>query len=154
MNTELSPAKKAWQTRRAKTGTPSLDFTLEAKLRQSMRGAINFAIRRQAKKGPTGRKITVKVKDLMEKLSENNYCCALSGLPFYSLDGGSFGPTRPSIDRIDPDGDYSNENTRVILLGVNGLRGRGSDALMYEIAEALVRHQPRVTPGTSAASND
>ena len=33
-----------------------------------------------------------------------------------------------SLDRINPAGDYSRENLRVVLLGINGLRGRGSDA--------------------------
>jgi hypothetical protein len=30
-------------------------------------------------------------------------------------------------DRIDPDGDYNDGNTRVVLYSVNGLRGRGGD---------------------------
>jgi hypothetical protein len=85
--------------------------------------------------------VTVTLEQLMEKLSANDYRCALTRLEFYSDSGGSYGPTRPSIDRIVPKGDYSSENTRVVLLGVNGLRGEGSDADMYRIAEALCRRR-------------
>jgi hypothetical protein len=33
---------------------------------------------------------------------------------------GRFGPTLPSIDRIDPDGPYSDDNTRVVCLRCHG----------------------------------
>ena len=111
-----------------------------------MVGALRFARRREEKKRAEGRPfvaVTVTLEELMEKLRANEYRCALSGLEFYSGGGGSYGPTRPSIDRIVPKGDYSNENTRVLLIGVNGLRGEGSDADVYRIAEALCRHRPK-----------
>jgi len=73
----------------------------------------------------------------MTKLRNSNYCCALTGLPFWTDDADRFGPTMPSLDRIDCDGDYSDANVRVVLLGVNSLRGRGSETDMFRIAEAL-----------------
>src|SRR5690348_2224379 len=107
------------------------DGRYRAKLTQSMRGAIRFAQRRQAAKAVKGYltvAVSVTLDQLMEKLRADDYRCALTGLEFYVDDGGSYGPTRPSIDRINPKGPYSNKNTRVVLLGVNGLRGEGSDA--------------------------
>ena len=35
-------------------------------------------------------------------------------------------PTIPTVERIDPDGPYSDDNIRVVCLGVDALRGRGS----------------------------
>jgi hypothetical protein len=119
-----------------------------ARLRRSMVGALRFAQVREENKRAKGRSfvaVTVTMEELMKNLRANDYRCALSGLEFYTDDGGSYGPTRPSIDRIMPKGDYSNENTRVVLLGVNALRGEGSDADMYRIAEALCRRRAEET---------
>lgn len=139
-------ALKAWATRRAQLATGAgPDDALKARLRASMRGAINFAARRQAVKAAKGRpvvKVTVTVEQLMQKLRQNNYCCALTGLPFWTDDADRFGPTMPSLDRINCDGDYSDRNVRVVLLGVNSLRGRGSDADMYRVAKALAAKSP------------
>jgi hypothetical protein len=71
----------------------------------------------------------------------------LTGLEFWTDDGGSYGPTCPSIDRINPKGDYTDPNTRITLLGVNSLRGEGSDEDMYRIAEALIQHRDRPPSG-------
>jgi hypothetical protein len=134
-------ALKAWVTRRAAAHQAGRTAYLH-KLRISMRGAIALARMRQAKRAADGRTavaVTVKVDELMAKLAENNYCCAVSGLPFYADESnGSFGPSRPSLDRIDADGEYSAENVRVVYLGINGLRGRGSDADVLRIAQAIV----------------
>ncbi|MEM5296936.1 hypothetical protein VSR82_21720 [Burkholderia sp. JPY481] len=75
----------------------------------------------------------------MAKLAENDYRCAVTGLPFYVDEAEkSFGPSRPSLDRIEVGGPYSADNLRVVLLGVNALRGCGSDADMVRIARAIV----------------
>jgi hypothetical protein len=126
-----------------------------ARLHQSMAGALRFAQIREARKAAKGRPsvaVTVKLEQLMEKLRANEYRCALTGLEFYSDAGGSYGPTRPSIDRIVPKGDYSDENTRVVLFGINGLRGEGSDADMYRIAEALCRRRAETVAPVAKAS--
>jgi hypothetical protein len=142
-------ALKAWNTiraRKARVGGPNDE--LENRLRVSMRGSINFATRRQAVKAAKGRptvQVTVTVEQLMEKLRVNDYCCALTGLPFWDDDADRFGPTIPTLDRMDCDGDYSDANVRVVLLGVNGLRGRGSEADMYRIAKALTDRAPPQT---------
>jgi hypothetical protein len=138
-------ALKAWTTRRAAAPPEAVE---EKRLRQSMKGAINFASRRQIKKAEKGRtpvQVTVTVEQLMEKLRLNGYRCALTGLPFWTDDSDRFGPTMPSLDRIDNDGDYNDENIRVVLLGVNSLRGRGSDDDMYRIAKALAARASKPT---------
>jgi hypothetical protein len=115
------------------------DETL-ARLRRSMRSAIRDARSREAKKaakGLTPAQVTVTLDQIMAKLKQNDYRCAVSGLPFWQDDADRYGPTMPSIDRIDPSGNYSDCNTRVTLYGVNALRGRGSDADMIRIAKAI-----------------
>jgi len=78
----------------------------------------------------------------MAKLEAQNWCCAISGLPFWFC-GKQYGPTLPSIDRIDPDCDYSARNIRITLYGINSFRGRGSDEDMYLMAKAIVRKGTR-----------
>lgn len=139
-------ALKAWETIRARNArVAEPNDELEKRLRKSMGGAINFAVCRQAVKAAKGRdtvQVTVTVEQLMKKLRRNNYCCALTGLPFWNDDANRFGLTIPTLDRIHCDGDYSDANVRVVLFGVNSLRGRGSEADMYRIAKALADHAP------------
>lgn len=137
-------------TRRANAGGGATAVngraTYIARLRRSMAGAINLARRRQALRAAQGRPavaVTVTLEELMAKLGENGYRCAVTGLPFYEDEAaGSFGPSRPSLDRIETGGDYSAGNVRVVYLGVNSLRGCGSDADMLRIARAIVKRSP------------
>jgi hypothetical protein len=118
-----------------------------ARLRRSMIGAIRFAVRRQQKRADGGRQaaaVTVTVDELMAILARQDHRCALTGLPFYSGAAGSFSPRRPPLDRIDHDGPYAAGNLRVILPGVNGLRGTADDAEMLEIAHHLLLTRRRV----------
>jgi hypothetical protein len=110
------------------------------RLRISMRGAIDFAGRRQAKRQQLGKvavAVTLTLDEAMGLLREQDYRCALTRLRFYSLSGGSYGPSRPSIDRVQHAGPYSMGNLRIVLLGVNSLRGTGIDSDMYTVARAL-----------------
>ena len=111
-----------------------------------MRGAIDFARRRQEIRRQAGKKathVTLTVSEAMGVLHQQGYRCALTRLVFYSLSGGSYGPSRPSIDRREHAGPYSLGNIRIILLGVNSLRGTGTDADMYVIAKALAAGSQR-----------
>ena len=78
---------------------------------------------------------------LMAKLRAASFRCALSGTEFHNDAGGRFGPTIPTVDRIDPDGPYSDDNTRVICLGIKSLRGFGSMDDMYRLASGLLEHR-------------
>jgi hypothetical protein len=40
-------------------------------------------------------------------------------------------------ERIEQDGDYSDAHLRIVYLGINSLRGRGSDADVLRIARAI-----------------
>lgn len=128
-----------------------VDQAYRAKLRASMRGAIGFARRRQEirrQKGKESATVTLTLSEAMDVLRQQDYRCALTRLAFYSLTGASYGPSRPSIDRIEHAGPYSLGNVRIVLLGVNSLRGTGSDADMYTMAKALAAAaaKPPATP--------
>lgn len=125
--------------------TDEIDKGYRDKLRASMRGAIEFARRRQAKRQLQGKptaEVTLTLSEAMSVLQEQDYRCALTRLRFYSLSGESYGPSRPSIDRIKHAGPYSLGNVRIVFLGVNSLRGTGTDADMYVIAKALAANAP------------
>lgn len=126
---------------RSLSGDMLIDEAYIDRLRVSMRGAIEFARRRQARRMLTGSspaEVTLTVDEAMSLLREQDYRCALTRIAFYSVGGGSYGPSRPSLDRVEHAGPYSRSNVRVILIGVNGLRGTSTDADMYAIARALV----------------
>jgi hypothetical protein len=128
-------------------GQPSRAYL--TKLKTSLQRGIRRAQREQNEIRAEGKpvvEVTMTIGQLLFKLERNGYRCALTGLPFWSDDGDKYGPSSPSIDRIEPKGDYSEENTRVVFLGVNSARGEGSDADLYGIAEALLEHRGRVLP--------
>lgn len=64
--------------------------------------------------------------------------CSITNIPFVVGDGAGPAPFSPTIDRIDASKGYTPDNSRFILMGVNALKGRGTDADMYVIAEAIV----------------
>jgi hypothetical protein len=85
--------------------------------------------------------VDLTVEQAMAILQLQEFRCAVTRLPFWSDGADAFGPTLPSIDRIDPKGPYRVENVRIVLLGVNGLRGCGSDQDMYCMASALINNR-------------
>ena len=64
--------------------------------------------------------------------------CEITGIEF-RINGkrGPF-PFSPSLDRIDPQQGYTQNNCRFILWGCNALKGTGTDADMTEIAKAII----------------
>jgi len=72
--------------------------------------------------------------------------CELTGLPFSGPDkrvGYKNRNMSPSIDRIDPDGPYTQNNCRIILWAINCFKRDSSDSEMYEIAKALISNTSR-----------
>ena len=71
--------------------------------------------------------------------------CALTKIPFQYYSGVG-NPYSPSIDRIDPDGGYLKKNCRVILLGLNNMKLRGTDEDLYKICKAFVKNYEKNLP--------
>lgn len=65
--------------------------------------------------------------------------CSITGLPFQPNAAQGPWPFSPSIDQIKPGLGYTKENARFMLWGANALKGAGSDADMYAIAEAITK---------------
>jgi len=99
---------------------------LERNWRRWTRNVIALAKQRQEMRGDDGVAVTMTSDGLMAKLHAANYRCALSGVEFTQDSFGRFGPTIPSVDRIDLDGPYSDSNTRVVCRSVNSLRQQAS----------------------------
>jgi len=65
--------------------------------------------------------------------------CELTGLPFIVDRGRNV--FSASIDKKDPRGGYTPDNSRFILLGINVFKHDGTDEQMYLMAEALVENR-------------
>lgn len=64
-------------------------------------------------------------------------CCALTGIKFDTK--SKITPFSATIDRINNKKGYTEENSRIILFGVNALKGTGTDEDVLKIAKALVK---------------
>lgn len=72
-------------------------------------------------------------------LDRSGGVCALSGLPFRPTEiKGQPGPYSASLDRIRPEGGYTLDNVRLILNGLNALKGTSTDEEVLEICRAVV----------------
>ena len=66
--------------------------------------------------------------------------CELTGLKFRVGKERVKGTYSASIDKIVPEKGYVKNNCRIILMGINALKGIDSDKDMYKIAKALVEN--------------
>jgi len=77
--------------------------------------------------------------DLTDEWAQQRWTghCEITGLAF-RVNGkrGPF-PFSPSLDRIDPSQGYLQTNCRFILWGCNAMKGVGTDADMFTIAQAI-----------------
>lgn len=68
--------------------------------------------------------------------------CEITNIPFISNVGrGRASPFSMSIDRIEPEAGYLQNNCRFVLLGVNCLKGNGTDDDMWRIAQAMINQR-------------
>jgi len=63
--------------------------------------------------------------------------CEVTNLSFQF---GKLTPFSPSVDRINPDKGYIKSNCRLVLWGVNSLKGAGTDDDMFKIAKEIFLH--------------
>ena len=82
------------------------------------------------------------IHDLYDK---QEGCCALSGLRLTHFRNGSGipNPYNISIDRIDPDLDYTEDNIQLVCHAVNMMKARMSDEQFIKICTAVSEHRKR-----------
>ncbi len=84
-------------------------------------------------------KLTVDI--ILKKLADQNYKCALSGLPLQcSLEKGSKNPYNVSIDRIEAGGPYTKENIQLVCSALNHWRADTSVDDFVKICKAVAEN--------------
>jgi hypothetical protein len=79
---------------------------------------------------------TIDERDIGQLLIDQNYCCAVSGLPLIAaLDH----PYRPSLDRIKPAEGYVPGNIRVVCMMVNQAMGHWGFKDLLTVVESIHR---------------
>ena len=63
--------------------------------------------------------------------------CPLSGMQF-DLSPGMVNPFSPSVDRVKNHLGYTQDNCRVIIYGLNALKGTGTDADLLNISKVVI----------------
>lgn len=106
---------------------------------QSIKGRSK-SIWRTASRSKTAntKPFTLTVDHIVEGLERGT--CAVTGIRFVFERNNvtQNHPFAPSLDKIDPNGPYSNENTRMVIWQYNTFKGQISDLEVYFIARAIV----------------
>lgn len=80
--------------------------------------------------------------DLLKKLVEQDYKCAISGLPLTcQLEKGVKFPHNASVDRIEAGGSYTPDNIQLVCKAVNSWRSDTPLDDFIEVCRAVVRFQ-------------
>jgi hypothetical protein len=78
---------------------------------------------------------------ILKKLEEQNYRCALSGLPLTcNLEKGVKFPTNVSIDRVKAGGPYTEDNIQLVCRALNSWRADLSTEEFVEWCRLVVNH--------------
>lgn len=148
----LNPEKNAAKNLARRKRKPEWYLARERGYSEAYRRRI--AIRTAWKRLLRSARIRAKEKRIQFELTEEwarrrwTGRCEITGVEFSSLaeniGRSAFGPKpySPSIDRIDAAKGYIESNARFVLWGCNAIKGAGTDADMYAIAEAIVRSKP------------
>jgi hypothetical protein len=81
------------------------------------------------------------VDTLLEKLEEQDYKCALSGLPLTChLEKGKKFPHNVSVDRVIPGGPYTKENIQLVCRALNSWRADTDMDEFVEMCRAVAKH--------------
>jgi hypothetical protein len=85
-------------------------------------------------------KLTVEI--LLKKLEEQDYKCAISGLPLEcSLEVGVKNPYNVSVDRVQAGGPYTEDNIQLVCVAFNKWRADTPLEDFIEFCRAVVKHQ-------------
>ena len=149
---ELTPGQKAMRTKRAKYGEEGLSeiarraYRTRAERQRAVTSDLERHLARVAGGAVSraGRRGMEVEDDLagwaIAMMAAQDYCCALSGLPF-SLEvlgqGAAPRPYAPSIDRRDVAVGYTADNIRIICWAVNCLLGTWGDEVAIRIATGI-----------------
>ena len=82
------------------------------------------------------------MQDVFDKYDLQKGKCALSGLVMTNFRDGSGikNPTNISIDRLDPDGDYTDDNIQLVCHAINMMKGKLDDDEFIRLCRAVARH--------------
>ena len=129
--------QKAWRDRNPEK---LREYSLRYK-EKDLAGHILKSTRGNAKR--RGLKCTLTKRWLQEKLDAGH--CEVTGLKF-DLTGGTRSrkhPFMPSIDRKDPDVEYTEPNCRLVIWAYNVAKSTWSDETVLVVAEALMSSTKR-----------
>lgn len=85
-----------------------------------------------------GREFDLTIDWCLQRIEEQHYCCAVSGVPFFHKPKGSSkcNPYAPSIDRIDCSRGYTQDNSRIVLFAVNVMLFDWGEDVLRTVAES------------------
>lgn len=107
----------------------------EAKLRQHIERCLRRGLEgARARARAKGLEFDLSLDWALAKVDSQNARCAITAIPFlFAPKGASFNdPYRPSIDRIDARGGYSEANCRIVIYAVN--------VMFFDWGEDIFRH--------------
>ena len=79
---------------------------------------------------------------MFDKYEQQRGKCALSGMPMTNFRDGSGikNATNISIDRLDPEGDYTDDNVQLVCHAINMMKGRLTDEEFIRLCRAVARN--------------
>lgn len=121
--------------------TPAIPETIDLALALALRRARDRSKRK-------GRTADLTIDDLRAKYISQQKRCALTSEPFqtenpYPATTTWRNPMMPSIDRIDPAGGYTVENTQLVTLIANIAKSDFGAEAFYDLCMAGARHHRR-----------
>lgn len=86
-----------------------------------------------------GRTVSIDADHVESLAAANDWCCAVSGIPFRLQKLNGRRPYAPSVDRIDCTKGYEPGNCRVVCVAVNYAMNVWGEGMLNELADAIYR---------------
>lgn len=99
---------------------------------------------RDYKRGAYARNLEFKItiQDISNKLINQNYKCALSGIPIeFGNYGKDFKNKTISIDRIDNNKGYTKSNIQLVYKKINVMKNKLNEDEFFNLCKKIVQHQ-------------